>query len=100
MGMVSFGFSFNQGSFRAIETGRIPREFTVNPLPKGSLDRTLASAGIPLFALDLRDLPKHGPVARWFAKPHAMRNIGGVTARREETRLIPSPAQAGRTLLM
>ena len=77
-GMVSFGFSFNEGSFRAVETGRIPREFTVKPLPKGSLDRTLASAGIPLFALDLRDLPKDGPVARWFAKPHAMRNIGGV----------------------
>ncbi len=77
-GMVSFGFSFNQGSFRAIETGRIPREFTVKPLPTGSLDRTLAAAGIPLFALDLRDLPKDGPVARWFAKPHDMRNIGGV----------------------
>lgn len=76
--MISFGFSFNEGSFRAIETGRIPREFTVKPLPKSSLDRTLASTGIPLFALDLRDLPKDGPVARWFAKPHAMRNIGGV----------------------
>jgi erythromycin esterase len=76
--MVSFGFSFNQGSFRAIESGRTPREFTVLPLPKGSLDRTLASAGIPLFVLDLRDLPKRGPVAQWFAKPHDMRNIGGV----------------------
>ena len=77
-GIVSFGFSFNEGSFRAVETGRIPREFTVKPLPKGSLDRTLASVGIPLFALDLRDLPKDGPVARWYAKPHPMRNIGGV----------------------
>jgi len=77
-GMVSFGFSFNRGAFRAIETGRIPRDFTVKPLPKGSLDRTLASAGIPLFAVDLRDLPKDGPVTRWFAKPHDMRNIGGV----------------------
>ncbi|MGO9126637.1 MAG: erythromycin esterase family protein [Terriglobales bacterium] len=77
-GIVSFGFSFNQGSFRAIESGRIPREFTVKPLPEDSLDRTLASAGIPLFVLDLRDLPKDGPVARWFAEPHDMRNIGGV----------------------
>ena len=77
-GIVSFGFSFNEGSFRAIETGRTPREFTVKPLPRGSLDRTLASTGIPLFALDLRNLPEDGPVAQWFAKPHAMRNIGGV----------------------
>jgi erythromycin esterase len=76
--MINFGFSFNQGSFRAIGTGRIPSEFTVAPLPEGSLDRTLASAGIPLFALDLRQLPRGGPVARWFAKPRAMRNIGGV----------------------
>jgi erythromycin esterase len=83
-GMVSFGFSFNQGSFRAIETGRTPREFTVKPLPKGSLDRTLASAGIPLFVLDLRDLPKDGPVAQWFANPHDMRNIGGVYSEKGE----------------
>ena len=83
-GMVSFGFSFNEGSFRAIETGRIPREFSVKPLPIGSLDRTLASAGIPLFALDLRNLPKDGPVARWFAKPHDMRNIGGVYSEKGE----------------
>jgi len=76
--MVSFGFSFGDGSFRAVETGTVPREFTVGPLPKGSLDRTLASAGIPLFALDLRQLPKDGAVARWFAKPHEMRNIGAV----------------------
>jgi erythromycin esterase len=83
-GMVSFGFSFNEGSFRAIETGRIPREFSVKPLPIGSLDRTLASAGIPLFALDLRNLPKDGPVARWFAEPHDMRNIGGVYSEKGE----------------
>ncbi|HEV3253090.1 MAG TPA: erythromycin esterase family protein [Candidatus Acidoferrales bacterium] len=77
-GIVNFGFCFGEGSFRAVETGRIPREFTVKPLPKGSLDGTLASSGIPLFALDLRNLPKDGPVARWFAKPRAMRNIGAV----------------------
>jgi len=76
--IVSFGFSFGEGSFRAVETGRVAREFTVAPLPEGSLDRTLASTGIPLFALDLRQLPHHGPVARWFAKPRAMRNIGAV----------------------
>jgi erythromycin esterase-like protein len=76
--LVNFGFSFNEGSFRAIETGKGLREFTVQPLAEGSLDRTLASAAIPVFALDLRELPRNGPVARWFAAPHRMRSIGAV----------------------
>jgi erythromycin esterase len=53
-------------------------------LTVASLDRTLASVGIPLFALDLRDLPKRGPVARWFARPRDMRNIGGVYSEKGE----------------
>jgi erythromycin esterase len=31
---------------------------------------------IPIFALDLRTLPKDGPVAAWFAQPHRTRDIG------------------------
>jgi erythromycin esterase len=76
--LVTFGFSFNQGSFRAIEKGKSLRDFTVGPAPEDSLDHALASAGIPLFALDLRQLPQQGPVAEWFAKPRAARSIGAV----------------------
>jgi len=77
--LVNFGFSFNEGSFRAIEAGKNQlHEFTVHPLAEDSLDRSLAAAGIPVLALDLRDRPKTGPVADWFAKPHAMRSIGAV----------------------
>jgi len=43
-----------------------------------SLDHALASAGIPLFALDLRQLPPQGPVAQWFAEPRSARSIGAV----------------------
>ena len=76
--LVTFGFSFNQGSFRAVETGKSLHDFTVGPAPEGSLDRTLASAGIPLLALDLRQLPLNGPVAQWFAEPHPSRSIGAL----------------------
>ncbi len=81
--MVNFGFSFNEGSFRAVEPGKSLREFTVGQLPEGSLDRALASAHIPWFALDLRQLPTHGPVAQWFAEPRAMRSIGAVYSENE-----------------
>ncbi len=69
--MVVFGFAFNQGSFRAIaQNGSALKDFTVPPLPSDSLDATLASAGIPLFALDIR----HAPA--WFKEPHGSREIG------------------------
>jgi len=81
--LVNFGFSFNEGSFRAIETGKGLHEFTVGPLAEGSFDRTMASAGIPLFALDLRQLPKRGPVADWFSKAHKMRSIGAIYSEKD-----------------
>ena len=76
--LVTFGFSFNEGSFRAIEKGKALRDFKVGPAPDGSLDHVLASTGIPLFALDLRQLPAQGPVAKWFAEPREARSIGAV----------------------
>lgn len=79
--MVVFGFGFNQGSFRAIDSRAERRglsTFTVAPAPDGSLDQTLARTGLPIVALDLRTIPSEGPVARWFAEPHRMRGIGAV----------------------
>jgi erythromycin esterase-like protein len=78
--MVIFGFVFNQGSFQAIEmpfpSKRGLRTFNVDPAPEGSLDAMLASAGLRIAAIDLRALPKTGPVANWFNKPRATKNIG------------------------
>jgi erythromycin esterase-like protein len=74
--LVNFGFAFNQGGFRAVELGKGLHNFTVGQAPNGTLDRTLASVGAPVFAVDLRRLPKNGPVARWFAQPHPSRSIG------------------------
>ena len=76
--MVVFGFAFNQGSFQAVEQGKGLHDFTVPPAPPGSLDATFAAAGIPLFALDLGDAPKSGPVATWLSESHKTRSIGAV----------------------
>ena len=76
--LVTIGFSFNEGSFRAVEKGKTLRDFKVGPAPEGSLDHELASVGIPVFALDLRQLPPNGPVAQWFAEPRDARSIGAV----------------------
>jgi erythromycin esterase len=76
--MVVFGFAFNQGSFQAIEQGKGLHDFIIGPAPAGGFDAMLASAAIPLFALDLRQLPKTGPAADWFDQAHAARTIGAV----------------------
>jgi hypothetical protein len=73
--MVVFGFAFNQGSFQAMGAGRL-RDFTAPPAPKGSFDATLAAAGIPLFALDLRQAS--GPAAAWLNEPHKTRSVGAL----------------------
>jgi erythromycin esterase-like protein len=71
--MVIMGFAFNQGSFQAIQQGGGGlRSFTVPPTRPGTLDSTLAAAGIPLFALDLRKAPA------WFREARASRQIGAV----------------------
>jgi erythromycin esterase-like protein len=76
--MLVFGFAFNQGSFQAVEQGKGLHNFTVPPAPEGTLDATLASTGLPLFALDLRQVPAGGPVADWFGRTHPARSIGAV----------------------
>jgi erythromycin esterase len=73
--LVTFGFAFNQGSFRAASMNGGMQTFTLGPLTAGSLDTTLAASGIPLFALDLRASPKAGPVAEWLGVKHPTRNI-------------------------
>ena len=56
--MVVLGFAFNRGSFQAIGArGGGLQNFTVAPAPAGSFDALLSTAGIPLFALDMRNAP-------------------------------------------
>jgi erythromycin esterase-like protein len=76
--MVVFGFAFSQGSFQAVEPGKNLHDFTIGPAPTDGFDGMLASTSIPLFALDLRQLPKTGPAADWFNQAHPARGIGAV----------------------
>lgn len=76
---INFGFAFDQGSFRAFDPDlRVVREFTVGSAPVDTLDAAFASTALPIFALDLRQLPRQGPVADWFLVPHRSRSIAAI----------------------
>jgi erythromycin esterase-like protein len=90
---VAFGFAFNQGGFQAIDQGKGLRDFSIGPAPADGLDAMLASTHLPLFALDLRKLPKEGTVADWFAKPRKSRSIGaGYSEAHAENYFTDAPA--------
>lgn len=75
-----FGFAFDEGSFQAVDASKEHRglvPFTVPEAPPGSLDHTLARAGVPLLALDLRGAPA-GPVSDWLARASLSRSIGAL----------------------
>jgi len=74
--MVTVGFAFNQGGFRAVDESGKLRDHTVPPAPDGYIDAALAATGLPLLALDLANIPPDGPVAKWLAAKPSQRSIG------------------------
>ncbi len=77
--MVVFGFAFDQGSFQSFDNGKgAVHGFKVPAAPRGTFDATLASSGIPLFALDLKHAPPDSPAAAWLSAPQQARSIGAV----------------------
>jgi erythromycin esterase len=77
--VVTLGFAFNQGSFRASVVGaRRLDDFTVHPAAPDTLDGVLASTGLPLFLVDLRKSPQSGPAAAWLAQDQRSRQIGAI----------------------
>jgi erythromycin esterase-like protein len=78
--MVVLGFAFNRGTFQAMGArGGGLQHFTVGPAPGGSLDGLLGAAGLPLFALDLRNAPP------WLREERLTRQIGAVFATETES---------------
>jgi erythromycin esterase len=79
-GLVVVGFAFDQGAFQARQMPFGPaselRPFAVGPARAESLDAALATAGFPMFALDLRQAPRAGPVAEWLRLRRPARSIG------------------------
>ena len=77
--MVVLGFAFNRGSFQAVGArGGGLQNFTVAPAPTGSFDALLGTAGIPLFALDMRNAPP------WLREERPTRQTGAVFANEME----------------
>lgn len=74
--MVVFGFAFNRGGFRAYDmVNQRLTDFEVSEAPPGTLDAVFAATGIPVFALDLRQVPETGPES-WLREPHPSRTVG------------------------
>jgi len=74
--LVVCGFSFEEGSFQAVEKGKGLKRFTVGPAPPDTVDGILAATGIPIFAVDLRSAPSNGQVRDWLNGAQKMRSIG------------------------
>ena len=72
--LVIFGLFLGHGGFRALEagSGRLG-SFTVGAPPRDTLEAILASAGLDVAAVDLRDLPTAGGATEWFRRPQATR---------------------------
>jgi len=85
---VVFGFAFGTGSFQARNSSgdnRL-RDFVAPPPPPGSLDETFHRTGMPLFAVNLRDLPREGVYGKWLRAEHVTRSAGsGFSDDPEET---------------
>jgi len=73
---------FGQGAFQARDVGSAARgaseirAFLTPPPPPESLEGLLSELAYPAYAVDLRDLPDHGPAADWFAERRPARWIG------------------------
>jgi len=76
---VVVGFATGRGSFqaRAFPSGALS-EHQLPEAETNGFERALAQAGVPLFALDLRNAPRQGPAAAWLASVMPMRSIGGI----------------------
>jgi erythromycin esterase len=85
-------FSFHRGSFQAYSGGLV--EHTVGPAPTGSMDDTFHRAGWPIFVLDLRQLPRGGAVAAWFAKPQPRWEGGALVPASDEDMVLTLPLAA------
>jgi erythromycin esterase len=79
---ITIGFAFDHGSFQAIPKvgdGYGPlRDFTVDKQRPGTLGASLALAGLPIAAFDLRTIPASGAVHDWFVARHPTLETGSV----------------------
>ncbi len=75
---LSIGFLFGEGTYRTIELrdGRaVSTEHTIGASSAGDAAGPFVATGAAVLVADLR--VARGPVAAWFAAPHALREAGG-----------------------
>jgi erythromycin esterase len=86
----ALGFSFNQGSFQALEAQpkdpekMMPMSFTVNPATVESVDWYLAETKAKIILVDLRAAANNKTISEWIAVAHPMRAIGATYDPRNE----------------
>jgi len=76
---LAIGFAFAEGAFQAVSSD--PKDgglkvFERTNQKKATLDAALGATTFPVMALDLRRLPKEGPVHAWFEAPQGTCSIG------------------------
>lgn len=73
-----FGFDFDRGEFQARDVSHdgALRPWRVASAPDTTLEAQLRAAAPGIALLDLRSLPKAGPVTSWFKTPQTMRTVG------------------------
>jgi len=76
------GTAYRRGQIRAYGVeGNQNKGFGAWPVasaPEGSGDAILSAAGMPLFFLDMRSVPRDGPLGVWLAAEHRFNIAGGV----------------------
>lgn len=100
--MLTLGFVFRQGEFQAYDgtperRGLIP--FRVEPSSAATLTEALAAAKTPIALLDLRTLPRTGPVASWFGDRQRTRQTGAVFTPTDDS-LVPEQISQSYDVLM
>ena len=71
---VSAGFTFNEGSFNAMEADRVWKPFTVGPAKAGNNEHTLHRVRPQDYFLDMRTAP--APARTWLDQARPTRSIG------------------------
>ncbi len=92
---VAIGLVLNQGEYRVSRDRQHPREsmaVTLDASAPGWLAETFRRVDIPVFGLDLRNVPA-GPVSAWLAAPHLVYSCGWLYS---EAELKGGPASVTR----
>jgi erythromycin esterase len=82
----ALGFSFNQGSFQAMEaqpkdpSRRMLTAFEVTPAPADSVEWYLAQTGTKILIVDYRSRRPTAELGEWLAAPHPLRAVGSMYA--------------------